>query len=55
MYFSCKRKYKKALDKHKKHLELKDNDWVLLWFTKAKLKQTTRNNWKGDHTSHQKY
>ena len=51
----AQQKYKKAVDKHRKSLEFKEDDWVLLRFSKAWLKQTTGKNWKGEHIGHQKY
>ncbi|MCO5559474.1 hypothetical protein L7F22_013074 [Adiantum nelumboides] len=51
----AQQKYKRAADKHRKSLQFKDGDWVLLRFTKAWLKTTTGKNWKGEQTDHQKY
>ncbi|MCO5573202.1 hypothetical protein L7F22_026969 [Adiantum nelumboides] len=51
----AQQKYKRAADKHRKSLQFKDGDWVLLRFTKARLKMTTGKNWKGEPTDHQKY
>ncbi|MCO5612135.1 hypothetical protein L7F22_066397 [Adiantum nelumboides] len=51
----AQQKYKSAADKHRKSLQFKDGDWVLLRFTKARLKTTTGKNWKGEPTGHQKY
>ncbi|MCO5558299.1 hypothetical protein L7F22_011878 [Adiantum nelumboides] len=51
----AQQKYKRAADKHRKSLQFKDGDWVLLRFTKARLKTTTGKNWKGEPTGHQKY
>ncbi|MCO5553453.1 hypothetical protein L7F22_006974 [Adiantum nelumboides] len=51
----AQQKYKRAADKHRKSLQFKDDDWVLLRFTKAQLKTTTGKNWKGEPTGHQKY
>ncbi|MCO5556350.1 hypothetical protein L7F22_009898 [Adiantum nelumboides] len=51
----AQQKYKRATDKHRKSLQFKDDDWVLLRFTKARLKTTTGKNWKGEPTGHQKY
>ncbi|MCO5578979.1 hypothetical protein L7F22_032830 [Adiantum nelumboides] len=51
----AQQKYKRAADKHRKSLQFKDGDWVLLRFMKARLKTTTGKNWKGEPTGHQKY
>ena len=51
----AQQKYKRAADKKRKPLEFKDDDWVLLRFSKARLRNTTGKNWKGEHTGHQKY
>ena len=42
-YISIAQKRQKAttVDKHRKHLVFKENDWVLLWFPKAHLNVTT--------------
>ncbi|MCO5583735.1 hypothetical protein L7F22_037649 [Adiantum nelumboides] len=51
----AQQKYKRAAHKHRKSSQFKDGDWVLLRFTKARLKTTTGKNWKGEPTGHQKY
>ena len=51
----AQQKYKRVANKHRKSLEFQEDDWVLLWFSKARLKQTTSKNWKGEHSNHQKY
>ena len=51
----AQQRYKKASYNHKKPLEFKDDDWVLLWSTKAQLKHTTVKNSKGEHNRHQNY
>ena len=43
------------MDKHRRQLEFQPNDWVLLRFSKARLRQTTRKDWQGDPTGHQKF
>ena len=48
-------KQKRAADKHNKSLEFKDNDWVLLKFPKARLRQKTGKNWQGEPSGHQKF
>ena len=48
-------KQKQAADKHRRRLDLKENDWVLLKFPKGWLRNTTGKNWQGDAMSHQKY
>ncbi|MCO5565008.1 hypothetical protein L7F22_018678 [Adiantum nelumboides] len=52
---SAQQTYKRAADKHRKPLQFKEGDWVLLRFTKARLNMTTGKNWKGEQTGHQKY
>ncbi|MCO5573649.1 hypothetical protein L7F22_027421 [Adiantum nelumboides] len=52
---SAQQMYKRAADKHRKHLQFKEGDWVLLRFMKARLNMTTGKNWKGEQTGHQKY
>ncbi|MCO5593253.1 hypothetical protein L7F22_047260 [Adiantum nelumboides] len=42
----AQQKYKRAADKHRKPVQFKDGDWILLRFTKARLKTTTGKNWK---------
>ena len=51
----AQQKYKRAADKHRKSLEFQEDDWVLLQFSKARLKQTIGKNWKGEHIGYQKY
>ena len=41
-------KQKLATDKHRRHLNLKENDWVLLKFPKARLRNTMWKYWQGD-------
>ena len=48
-------KHKRAVDKHRRSLAFKENDWVLLRFTKARLRHTTGKNKQGEPTGHQKY
>ena len=48
-------KQKSTADKHRRSLEFKEDDWVLLKFPKACLRQTTRKYWQGMHSGHQKY
>ena len=43
------------MDKQRRHLDLKENDWVLLKFPKARLQNTSGQDWQGDKTGHQKY
>ena len=40
----AQQKYKKAIDKHGKHLDFRYDDWVLLCFTKPRLRHTTGKN-----------
>ena len=48
-------KHKRATDKHRRSLAFKEDDWVLLRFTKARLRHTTGKNRQGEPTGHQKY
>ena len=48
-------KHKKAADKHRRPVAFKDDEWVLLRFTKARLSHTTGKNRQGQPTGHQKY
>ena len=48
-------KQKSAADKHRRALDFKEDDWVLLKFPKARLWQTTGKDWQGMHSGHQKY
>ena len=48
-------KKKSAADKHRRSLDFKVDDWVLLKFPKARLRQTTRKYWQGMPSGHQKY
>ena len=48
-------KQKSVADKHRCSLEFKEDDWVLLKFPKARLRQTTGKDWQGMHSGHQKY
>ncbi|MCO5604825.1 hypothetical protein L7F22_058998 [Adiantum nelumboides] len=52
---SAQQTYKRTADKHRKPLQFKEGDWVLLRFTKARLNMTIGKNWKGEQTGHQKY
>ena len=45
-------KHKRAVDKHQRSLAFKDNDWMLLQFSKARLSHTTGKNRQGKPTSH---
>ena len=47
-------KQKSAIDKHRRSLDFKEDDWVLLKFPKARLRQMTRKYWKGMHSGHSK-
>ena len=44
-----------AADKHRRSLDFKMDDWVLLNFPKARLRQTTGKDWQGMLSRHQKY
>ena len=48
-------KQKSAADKHRRSLDFKVDDWVLLKFPKARLRQTTGKDWQGMPSGHQKY
>ena len=48
-------KQKRAIDKHRRPLEFNINDWVLLKFSKARLRHTTGKDWQGEPTGHQKF
>ena len=48
-------KQKLAADKHQRHLNLKEDDWVLLKFPKARFCNTTGKDRQRDKTGHQKY
>ena len=48
-------KQKRAADKHRRFLAFKEDDWVLLKFSKARLRHTTGKDWQGMHSGHQKY
>ena len=43
------------MDKCKRPLEFKENDWVLLRFSKARIRQIIGKYWQGELTSHQKF
>ena len=44
-----------AVDKHRRHLVFKENNWVLVKFPKARLRHTTCKGTNGHPTGHQKY
>ena len=46
---------KEAADKHRRHLEFKEDYWVLLKFPKAWLKYKSGKDWQGYTTGHQKF
>ncbi|MCO5601712.1 hypothetical protein L7F22_055835 [Adiantum nelumboides] len=48
-------KQKEAVDKHHRHLDLKEDDWVLLKFPKARLQHTTGKDRQGTPNGHQKF
>ena len=48
-------KQKRDVDKHRRPLQFNINDWVLLKFTKARLRHTTGKDWQGEPTGHQKF
>ena len=48
-------KHKRAADKHRRSLAFKEDDWVLLRFTKARLHHTTGKNMQEEPKGHQKY
>ena len=52
---ASQQRQKRAADKHRRHLEFKEDDWVLLKFTKARLRHTTGKDNNGVPTGHQKY
>ena len=47
-------KQKITTDKHRRSLDVKVDDWVLLMFSKARLRQTTGKDWQGMSLGHQK-
>ncbi|MCO5548846.1 hypothetical protein L7F22_002308 [Adiantum nelumboides] len=51
----AQKKQKLATDKHRRRLDLNENDWILLKFPKARLRNTTGKDWQGDKIGHQKY
>ena len=51
----AQQKQKLAADKHRRHFEFKENDWVLLTFPKARLKFRTGKDHQGNYTGHQKF
>ena len=48
-------KHKRVVDKHRRPVAFKDDDWVLLQFSKARLSHTTGKNRQRQPTGHQKY
>ena len=48
-------KHKRAADKHRRSLAFKEDDWVLLRFTKARLHHTTGKNTQEEPTGHQNF
>ncbi|MCO5571372.1 hypothetical protein L7F22_025110 [Adiantum nelumboides] len=48
-------KQKEAADKHRRHLDLKEDDWMLLKFPKARLQHTTGKDRQGTPNGHQKF
>ena len=52
---ASQQKQKRAADKHRRPLEFKDDEWVLLKFSKARLRQRTGRDWQGEPTGHQKF
>ena len=48
-------KQKRAVNKHRRPLEFKEEAWVLFKFPKARLRQRTKNDRDGVSTGHQKY
>ena len=53
--FASQHKQKRAVDKHRRLLEFNINDWVLLKFSKARLRQTIGRDWQGEPIGHQKF
>ena len=53
--FALQHKQKRAVDKHRRPLELNIDDWVLLKFKKAHLRHTTGKDWQGEPASHKKF
>ena len=43
------------MDKHRRQLQFQPNDWVLLRFSKARLRQRTGKDWQREPTGHQKF
>ena len=52
---TSQQKQKQAMDKHRIPLEFHLDDWVLLRFSKARLRQRTGKDWQGEPTGHQKF
>lgn len=48
----AQQKHKKAANKHCRPLTFKEDEWVLLWFNKARLIHTTSKNWQGQPARH---
>ena len=53
--FSSQQKQKQAMDKHRRSLEFQPDDWVLLRFSKARLRQRIGKDWQGEPTRHQNF
>ena len=48
-------KQKLAVDKHRRPLKFKEDDWILLKFSKARLRHTSGKDWQGKNSGHQKF
>ena len=49
---SLQHKQKRVEDKNRRPLEFNVDDWVLLKFSKARLRHTTGKDWQGEPTGH---
>ena len=52
---AAQQRQKRAADKHRRPLEFKEDDWVLLKFFKARFRQKTGKDKNGIPTGHQKF
>ena len=52
---ASQQKQKQAVDKHRRPLEFQLDDWVLLRFSKSRLRQRTSKDQQGEPTGHQKF
>ena len=52
---ASRQRQKRAADKHRRPIEYKDDEWVLLKFSKARLRQRTGKEGNGLPAGHQKF